>query len=408
MVLNQELSKKAACLIEHINTNYPKEPVFGIGLNAGFCVGVGVASQLTLNQSGNDTWQQISEYLYHNRGRWVAGYIGYDILNKEGMASHHNSTPSVHLISPDTVYEVNNSSIAYSLLGKLKPIRLSSLNFKQFELKPVVSLADFDTDSDDEYLSCVGKAHDWVIQDQEYRRRMTVSRRIDFKMPFDLVQSIVPFRNEPETSIPCYWRSDRIEFAGVSPERTFYKESGLDIFHCQKVSGTFARDKNPSQDRALMQSFLSDTKNNNEHDISVASLIDCVHEIGEISNRRKELLDMPNIRHFLTSFDVLLHKDKNVIDICRAVFPKGVQPIEDGLKILFQFEPNNRGPYYGMFFVQTPSGIVLGAHIIRMIFHDNALGAYYTHCGACITSGSDLMDEYKETQLKLGSIVARM
>ncbi len=406
--MNQELSKKMAYLIKHLNTSFPKESVFGIGLKSDFCVGVGITSQLTLNESGNEAWQKINDYLLHNRGHWVSGYIGYDILNDGITANQNVAIPIVHLISPDTVYEVNELGIVCSLSGKLKTTKPDYFDSKKFKLKPIVSLANFDTDLDNEYLTCVRKAHDWVIQGQECTRRMTVSRRINFKMPFDLVQSVVPFQNEPETSVPCYWRSNYVEFAGVSPERTFYKESGSDVYHCQKVSGTFARDKISSQDHILMQTFLSDTKNNNEHDISVVSLIDGVEKVGDISNRQKELLDMPSIRHFLTSFDILLEKDKNVTDICQALYTKGVQPIEDGLKKLFQFEPNSRGAYYGIFFIQTPSGIVSGTHIIRMLFHDITADTYYTHCGACITSGSDLLDEYKETQLKLSSIVARM
>lgn len=404
--MNQELSKKTAHLIQHLNINYPEELVFGIGLETGFSVGVGISSQLILSQGGEEAWQQISEYLYRNRHCWVVGYIGYDILNAEMMSSN-KAIPSVHLIIPDTVYEVNKSSIICSLSGKLQPIDLSSLNFEEFRLKPIVSLIDFDIDSSDEYLACVSRAYDWVFQYQKCTRRMTVSRRVDFEMQFALVQSLIPFQNEPKNSVPCYWRSAYIEFAGVSPERTFYKKSNSDVYHCQKVSGTFAKNKNDSQDSILIQSFLSDTKNNNEHDISVVDLIESMRGIGNISNRYKELLEMPNIMHFLTSFNVLLHKDKNVSDICKALYPKGVQPINEGLKELFQLESISRGPYYGIFFVQTPSNMVLGTHIIRMLFRDVILNKCYAHCGACITSNSDLFDEYRETQLKLNSIVAR-
>lgn len=395
-------------MIESINSNFPDEPVFGFGLKDSFCIGVGAASQLTLTQGEADVWHRIGEYLQHNQGRWIAGYIGYDILSKERNATQHNSFPTVHLVSPDSVYEVSEAATACSLLGRLKPMSLFFLDSKPLELKPAVSLVDLDTNFDDEYLACAGEARDWVIQGCEQTRRMIVSRRVDFKVPFDLAQSIIPFGGEPETSLPCYWRSAHVEFGGVSPERTLYKEAGSNIYHCQKISGTFARDKNPIQDEALMQSFLSDKKNNNEHDISAADLINSVNEVGGVSGRHKGILDMPNIRHLLTSFDVVLHKDKKVADICEALYPRGVQPIEDGLEKLFQFEPKSRGPYYGIFFVQTPSDVVLGAHIIRMLFRDVASGTFYTHSGACITSGSDLLDEYKETQLKLSSIVARI
>lgn len=400
------MAKQAAGLITHINSIFPDEPVFGISLKDDYFIGVGTTSQLLLNTGGGEFWPKIDEYLQLNQGRWIAGYIGYDILNKEGLTYPHY--PSVHLFSPDTVYKVSESNIACSLSGKVRPINLSSLNSHFFELKSIVSLAKFDDGSSDEFLACASRAYDWVIQGQEETRRMTVSRRIDLKMKFDLVQSIIPFGGEPETSISCYWRSDYIEFAGISPERTFYKESESNIFHCQKVSGTFAKDEDSGQDHALMQRFLSDKKNNNEHDISAANLINNVSAIGDISGRRKGILDLPNIRHFLTSFDVTLYKDKKLVDICKVLYPTGVQPKEDGLKKVFQFELKTRGPYYGIFFVQSPVGTVIGAHIIRMLFRDVKHGTCYTHCGACITKDSDLTDEYKETQLKLSSIVARI
>lgn len=406
MDINLDIAKKASNLVKKINSNNPDEPVFCVGLDDRFFIGVGAESQLILYKSEIKNWHRIDEYFDLNKNQWIAGYIGYEILRCNNIIYRERNIPVVHLICPDTVYEVTYSSIVCTLPGRLKQLDLSAIDINLSIPKPTVSLVEFLPDFYKKYSICAVRALDWVVKEQKQIRRMTVSYRVELKNTFDLIQSIIPFEKEPISSIPCYWQTSYIEFGGISPERTLYKKSGTNVFQCQKISGTFPRNKDLLKDESLRKEFINDEKNNNEHDISVTNLIKDIDKIGFVSNRFKEVIDMPYIRHLSTYFDVNLKGDKRFIDLCKEIYPKGVYPLEDGLKKIFQFESKSRGPYYGMFLLKTPTDIILGAHILRMLFRDVTTNTYYTHAGACITNGSNVVDEYNEIQLKLNSIVA--
>jgi len=407
--LKLEICNKSACLLKSVNSIFPKESVFGIGLEGKFYIGVGSSSELALPRSiGSAAWCGVEDFVRKNEDRWIAGYIGYDIVFDGTKKPSNNTIPMVHLVSPDSIYEISESGSSCLLSGCLPLVSLSSFKSEHLEPKPLVSLADYDAELDNEYLTCVSLAYDWVSQGKENTRRMTVSRRVVFNASFDMTQSIIPLDNEPESSTPCYWRSERIEFSGLSPEQTFFKTQNSNVYHCQKLSGTYARSHIPSDDNLLFQYLLQDLKINTEHDISAADLIHNVEKIGIVTNVDKSILNMPKLRHLLTSFDLSIYENINLISLCKAIYPKGVQPTEGGLEKVFQFESMSRGPYYGIFFIKTPSGAVLGLHIIRMLFRDISLNLTYSNCGACITRGSSIMDEYEETRLKLASIVARI
>ena len=73
--LDLDLAKRASNLVKRINSNNPDEPVFCVGLEDRFFIGVGAESQLILHKSEVKDWYRIDDYIDLNKDQWLAVYI---------------------------------------------------------------------------------------------------------------------------------------------------------------------------------------------------------------------------------------------------------------------------------------------------------------------------------------------
>lgn len=198
--------------------------------------------------------------------------------------------------------------------------------------------------------------------------------------------------------------SESFSIVGSSPEM-LVKSELLDndiLAELRPIAGTYRRGKNSSEDAALAEKLLQDTKEVAEH-VMLMDLgrndLGRVSENGSIYVAEKMLIEKySHVLHIVSSIKGKLRQDINSIDLLKACFPAGTltgAPKVEAIKTISELETEARGPYGGCIGYLDLNGTINVAIMIRTIIIEKNRASI--QCGAGVVADSIPESEYQET-----------
>ena len=225
--------------------------------------------------------------------------------------------------------------------------------------------------------------------------------------PFNLYRSLRLINPSPYMS---YYQFGDWQLIGSSPE-VMVKADVLDDGKIQAtlrpIAGTRPRGKNPAEDEAFAQDLLADPKEVAEH----IMLVDLGrNDLGRVcvkgSVTVNELMTIErysHVMHIVSNVIGELEPDKTAWDLLKACFPAGTvsgAPKIRAMEIIYELEPERRGPYSGVygyydFEGQLNSAITIRTMIVRPYQENQCLVS--VQAGAGLVADSVPETEYQET-----------
>ncbi len=196
---------------------------------------------------------------------------------------------------------------------------------------------------------------------------------------------------------------------GSSPEVMVKAEPHSDgvLASLRPIAGTRPRGRNELDDRKLESDLLADPKERAEH----VMLVDLGrNDLGRVcspgSVAVKELMVIEkysHVMHIVSEVQGSLTSEMDVWDLLMASFPAGTvsgAPKIRAMQLIYDLEPQSRGPYSGVYGSVDLSGALNTAITIRtMIVRPHPEGGWcvQVQAGAGVVADSEPTKEYQET-----------
>ncbi len=225
--------------------------------------------------------------------------------------------------------------------------------------------------------------------------------------PFALYRSLRLINPSPYMA---YFNFGDWQIIGSSPEvmvkANRSPEGGLQAT-LRPIAGTRRRGQTVQEDDALAEELLADPKEIAEH----VMLVDLGrNDLGRVCKsgtvRVDELMVIErysHVMHIVSNVVGELDERKNAWDLLKACFPAGTvsgAPKIRAMEIIYELEPERRGPYSGVYGWYDFEGQLNSAIAIRtMIVRPNESGKHTVsvQAGAGLVADSDPEKEYEET-----------
>ena len=196
-------------------------------------------------------------------------------------------------------------------------------------------------------------------------------------------------------------------FFGSSPEM-FLKVSDKTA-EVESVAGSAARGEKSESDYELEKILKTSEKNHQEHifvsDFITNILIKYSNNVRVIEEKQIRKLD--NIQHLITKISAELNSKNNLFELIDSLFPTPAvcgDPKEKAMDLIRQFELHDRGLYSGLVgLFDFNSNCELAVSIRSALVKDQKITAF---AGAGFVKDSDPKEEFKETNLKLDTILS--
>ncbi|MDN5473997.1 MAG: isochorismate synthase, partial [Lactococcus lactis] len=202
----------------------------------------------------------------------------------------------------------------------------------------------------------------------------------------------------PNAFIFAYQKGKRI-FLGASPEILVQKEN--DQLLSYALAGTF-----PKTMENAGQKLLTDPKNLLEHDIVVQKIKRNLLEKAEtVTVGTTELMELKNVYHLRTILSAK-NSELSLIDWTKQLHPTpalGGEPRHEALEFLRKHENHERGLYaapLGLIDSKGNGTMIVGIRSALIV--DKKL---YAYAGCGIIPSSDALEEFRETKVKLKTIL---
>ena len=215
-------------------------------------------------------------------------------------------------------------------------------------------------------------------------------------------------RSDPECTLFAFRRGDSC-FMGASPEQLVQVRNGVVESVC--LAGSARRSGDGEEDRRLGETLVRDEKERREHGIVVNEIAEALAGLCQDarSDPSPSLLKLRRVQHLATRFRGKVGKDAHILDFVERLHPTAAvagSPQEKALEFIRNDEGMDRGWYAGpVGWVDGSGGGEFTIAIRSGLVHDNEATLY---AGAGIVSGSDPEEEYRETELKLGSMLGAL
>ncbi len=203
--------------------------------------------------------------------------------------------------------------------------------------------------------------------------------------------------------------SEPFHLIGASPEMHARLENG--IASVRPIAGTRPRGKTPAQDSAYAADLLADPKERAEH----VMLVDLGrNDLGRVceygSVRVPELMTVEkysHVMHIVSQVEGKLRREFDAFDLLRHTFPAGTvtgAPKIRAMQIIYELEPEPRGPYAGAVGYVSFDGSMDTCIAIRTLtMQGNTVSV---QAGAGVVADSDPTSEYQETVNKARALAA--
>ncbi|MEK6773063.1 MAG: chorismate-binding protein [Bdellovibrionota bacterium] len=213
-------------------------------------------------------------------------------------------------------------------------------------------------------------------------------------------QLILRLLEAPETLIPYgVWDEDQ-GFLGATPEILFERKE--DQFQTMALAGTAVQDFSGSQD------FLTDSKENQEHQFVVQDILKQLKDYVTLIPEKTRILELPHLRHLLTPMGCRIKKkfpldDLELIKIMHPTAALGVFPRNAGLVWLKELPGQGQRGSFGapVSFPLSENHVVVVVGLRRLEWNQEniRIGA-----GCGLVSESIFEREWDEVNRKIDSV----
>ncbi len=193
---------------------------------------------------------------------------------------------------------------------------------------------------------------------------------------------------------------------GAAPETLAACAHG--VFHATAVAGSAPAGSTPEETESLARSLLESQKDRREHSYAVDDIVERLRPLAEqlLIDPEPSVLALPGIQHLESRIRARVRPGAHILDLLDALHPTPAvcgYPREAALEFLMRREVSRRGWYAGPvgWFDAHGNGMFLPA--LRSAISSG--GRWRLFAGAGIVPGSEPSLEWRETTMKLGTVL---
>lgn len=195
-------------------------------------------------------------------------------------------------------------------------------------------------------------------------------------------------------------------FVGAAPEIVAALDGGR--FHATAVAGTVADSADPAERERLARRLLSSGKDRREHEVGVRDMRRALRSVTGVATVDEEptVLGVQGVQHLLTNVTADVPRGTHVLELLGAMHPTAAvngSPRAEAREFLRREEPFGRGWYAGPVGWFDTSGDGEFAPGLRSALLRGRRVRLFA--GAGIVEGSTARDEWRETRLKLATVL---
>lgn len=239
--------------------------------------------------------------------------------------------------------------------------------------------------------------------------KVVLSRKVELQLSSEPNLKIII--NNLRSGYPnCYiflYHHGKSSFFGATPEKLAKFSNGL--IEVDALAGSAQRGKTEDEDVQIEKALLSDSKNLLEHNYVIEHIKNTISSLTEdlAIDSRHGIKKLANIQHIWSHITAKLSQKSSMMSILKELYPTPAicgYPKEASLHLIKRLEGYKRGLYSGIigwfnfedegeFAVALRSGLLTNSKLIAF-------------AGGGIVHNSDPELEYKETELKLKTIMS--
>ncbi|MDQ7817718.1 MAG: isochorismate synthase [Melioribacteraceae bacterium] len=239
--------------------------------------------------------------------------------------------------------------------------------------------------------------------------KVVLSRMVEYsvnRLP-DFTRVISRLKREYPNSYIFIFKQKSSIFFGASPEKLL--KINKNNIETEALAGTIKRGVTVQEDELLSKIFFDDKKELTEHQSVVKYIVNALSDFTtDISyDKSPQIKKLKYIQHLWTPIKAKLKPDYSILSIINRLHPTPAvcgEPKEAALEIIEELEVFDRGLFAGVIGWYNKNGYGEFAVTIRSgLIKENKL-LLFAGCG--IVEGSTPGQEYRETELKLKSILS--
>lgn len=264
-------------------------------------------------------------------------------------------------------------------------------------IPPECIISNFDPKS---YIEACRKVIDYIYAGDIFEANLSQRFRFDLPELFSAFELYHRLRIVNPAPFSAFFNTGNCVICSASPER-FIKLNDRKV-ETRPIKGTSPRSKDPMIDKQNAKSLERSEKDRAENimivdlmrnDLSRVCLDDSI-QVTQLCG----LESFATVHHLVSAIEGYLAPGKNAIDLLKASFPGGSitgAPKLRAMEIIYELEPNQRGPYCGSMGYLGFDGTMDTSILIRTFAIKNQ--TVTVQAGGAIVSDSDPEGEYQET-----------
>ena len=302
----------------------------------------------------------------------------------------------------------DNEKVVDLNLSVLEKLFISSIDYDNHLLE-FISGGSLESEVHERVLwtNKVNEALDKI--DKGLAQKIVLSREIIYKLePNYSMVSILNFLKSKFSR--CYvfsYKKNGSVFLGASPERLAKLSGGW--IEADALAGSIRRGKTTEEDNQLAQSLLTSQKNILEQKAVVDFIANSFNSFSDevVFEPVPIIRKLENIQHLWTNIKAMLNSNYSIFELLKEIHPTPAicgAPWNNALQFIKELENHSRGLFSGVigwfnFENEAEFAVAIRSALIR----NDELHAY---AGCGIVNGSDPLDEFEETKLKLSAILS--
>lgn len=258
-----------------------------------------------------------------------------------------------------------------------------------------------------DYRVAFDRLQDYILAGDCYQVNLT--REFSTSYRGDPLQAYLSLRHVAAAPYSVFFDLGKEQLLSLSPER-FIAISPEGEMRTEPIKGTARRDTDPTRDLALAESLLQSVKNRAENVMIVDLLRNDLSKSclpGSIAaSPLMELQSFNTVHHLVSTVTGQLQPEIDPLSALLDCFPGGSitgAPKRRAMEIIAELEPHRRDLYCGSVFYLSANGRLDSNITIRSFVCRD--GDIRTWAGGGIVADSNVDEEFRETQDKIGKLL---
>ncbi|MBI3133331.1 MAG: anthranilate synthase component I family protein [Bacteroidetes bacterium] len=377
-----------------------------------FILGWDIEADLTFQKDQFD-FDSLQAFLDRFSGRYIFGYLAYDIKNSIEQRLHSSNTSRVNFPEARffvTRHVIENKEGQCHYFGESDTASVRAF-FEQEKKQDVKTYPGV------ELLAATGRA-DYLNNVREIQKEIQFgnSYEMNYCVEFfaenaviDPFETFVKLNALSDAPFSVYLNTAPHFVMSASPER-YLKKTG-DRLISQPIKGTARREKSEAGDEAIKKQLQQDPKERSENIMIVDLVRNDLSKVAEKNSVKVDELcgvySFKTVHQLISTVSCNLRTGVRFTDVIKATFPMGSMtgaPKISAMQLAERTENFRRGLYSGTIGYIHPSGDFDFNVVIRSILYNNSAKVVSCSVGGAITINAQPEKEYEECLLKLQAL----